>query len=648
MNDARPILWTPDPARAADSRMARFQRWLAAERGLDLADYPALWDWSVSDLDGFWRAVADHFDLQIAGAGPVLGRRAMPGAEWFPGAQTSFPAHVLRHAATKPDAEALVLQSETFGRRTVSWGELAAQVGAAQAGLARLGVGRGDRVAAILPNGVEAIVAFLATANLGAVWSLAAPEMGAVSVLDRFRQIAPKVLIAQDSLTHAGRRVDRRAEIGRIAAGLPSLSAKVAVAGHLGIPDGWMDWSALLAEPAAPDPAPMPFDHPLWIVYSSGTTGNPKAIVHGHGGILLESAKSALHTDLGADSRYAWLTSSGWIMWTTQLWPLLQGGTLALFDAAPGHPDLLEPWRMVAAERLTHFGAGAAFFQSCLKGGIEPRSLDLSALHFLGSTGSPLSPEGYDWVYRSVRRDLWLAPLSGGTDLAGAFVGGHPMLPVRKGEMQCRFLGNAVRAWNEAGEEVIGEVGELVCTEPLPSMPLYLWGDSDNAALTEAYFDHFPGIWRHGDWIEITPEGGAVVYGRSDATINRHGLRLGTAEIYGAVEALERVADALVVDLEYLGRPSEMVLFVVPAAGADLDDALRDQIVARIRADVSPRFVPDTIVAAPEVPRTLSGKKLEVPVRRLLLGHDPQRVVNRDAMANPEAFDWYIEWARSR
>jgi acetoacetyl-CoA synthetase len=647
MGNERPILWAPSPERAAATRMAGFLRWLAAERGLAFADYAALWDWSVRDLDGFWRAVVDHFGLEIEGAGPVLGRREMPGAEWFPGARTSFAAHVLRHAATRPGAEALVLQSETFGRKVVSWAELAARVGAVQAGLARLGVGRGDRVVAVLPNGIEAMVAFLATASLGAVWSLAAPDMGPVAVIDRFRQIDPKVLIAQDSLVHAGRVVDRRAAVERVAGALPGLAARVAVAGPLGVPAGWMDWAALGAEAAAAVPVMMPFDAPLWIVYSSGTTGSPKPIVHGQGGILLEAAKSALHIDLSGTSRYAWLTSSGWIMWNTQLFALLQGATVAMFDAAPGHPDLLALWRFAAREGLTHLGAGAAFFQSCLKAGVVPGALDLGALQFLGSTGSPLSPEAYDWIYAQVKRDLWLAPMSGGTDLSGAFVGGNPMLPVRQGEMQCRYLGNACFAWDEAGREVVGEVGELVCTRPLPSMPLYFWGDADGAKLREAYFDTWPGVWRHGDWIEITSEGGAVIYGRSDATINRHGLRLGSSEIYRAVEALPEVADSLVVDLEFLGRPSELILFVVPAGGA-LDEVLRDRIVAAIRADVSARFVPDTILQVPAVPRTLSGKKLEVPVRKLLLGGDPARVVNRDALADPAAFDWFERFAAGR
>jgi acetoacetyl-CoA synthetase len=648
MTDPRPILWQPDPARAEASTMAAFLRWLSAERGLEFDGYQGLWDWSVSDLDGFWGAVVQHYGLQIDGAGPVMGRREMQGAEWFPGARTSFAAHVLRHAGARPGDQALILQSETFGRVEVSWADLAARVGAAQAGLARLGVGPGDRVVAVLPNGIEAMVAFLATACLGAVWSLAAPDMGPVAVIDRFRQIEPKVLIAQDGYVHAGKPVDRRAEVARIAEALPGLAARVMVPALAPVPQGWTPWADLVSEARAPAPLSMPFDAPLWIVYSSGTTGNPKAIVQGQGGILLEVAKTALHMNLTPDSRYAWLTSSGWIMWNTQFFALLHGGTVALFDAAPGHPDLLEVWRMVARERLTHFGAGAAFLQSCLKAGVRPAALDLSALEHLGSTGSPLSPEAYDWVYASVKADLWLAPISGGTDLCGAFVGGHPMLPVRAGEMQCRYLGNACRAWDEAGQEVVGQVGELVCTAPLPSMPLYFWGDTEGAKLREAYFDTWPGVWRHGDWIEITPDGGAVIYGRSDATINRHGLRLGSAEIYRAVEALDRVADSLVVDLEYLGRPSELILFVVPAEGAALDDALRDQIAARIRADVSPRFVPDTMVQITQVPRTLSGKKLEVPVRKLLLGQDPARVVNRDAMADPAAFDALVAWGAGR
>ncbi|MDF1853832.1 acetoacetate--CoA ligase [Pseudooceanicola sp.] len=649
MADQRPVLWTPTPERAAATEMARYIRWLEAERGLTFADYPALWAWSVSDLDGFWTSIIEFGDLPVSAWDAVLRERKMPGADWFPGATTNLAAQILRHADTRPGDQVLVLQSETFGRLTLSWGELAMRVGSVQAALAAMGVKPGDRVVAVLPNTPEALIAFLATISLGAVWSLCAPDMGDVAILDRFRQIEPKVLIAQDGYVHAGKQIDRRQLLIDIADQLPSLQHRVMVPVLGEAPAGWTRWSDLLAAPQAPQIAMVAFSHPLWIVYSSGTTGNPKPIVHGHGGVLLEGAKQALHQDLGPEDRFCWMTSSGWIMWNSQWNALAKGAMVALFDGAPNHPDMLALWRMVADERLTYFGAGAAFYMGCDKAGIRPAAeLDLSALRALGSTGSPLSQEGYDWIYREVKRDLWLAPISGGTDLAGAFVVGNPMLPVRAGEMQCRALGNAVRAYDEAGRELIGQVGELVCTEPLPSMPLYFWGDDDGSRLHESYFDTYPGVWRHGDWIEFTPEGGSVIYGRSDATINRRGLRLGSSEIYRAVEGLEAVLDSLVIDLEFLGRESFMVLFVVPRPGQALDAALRAEIMGAIRAKVSARFLPDEIVEMAEVPRTLSGKKLEVPVKKLLLGGDPAKVVNRDSMANPASFDAYLAYAAAR
>ena len=649
MTDARPILWEPDAARAQASTLAQFIRWLEAERGLVFADYHALWAWSVSDLEGFWTAIIAFFDLPIAGWSEALPDRKMPGADWFPAAETNFAAQILRHAATRAGDEAVILQSETFGRQVLTWGDLQSRVGAAQAALRDMGVGQGDRVVAVLPNAVEALVAFLATASLGAVWSLCAPDMGHVAILDRFRQIEPKVLIAQDGYVHAGKRIDRRALLEGIAAGLPTLAHQVMVPALHDVPAGWTDWAVMQAQPQVPQIVSVPFSQPLWIVYSSGTTGNPKPIVHGHGGVLLEGAKQSLHQDLSAKDRFCWLTSSGWIMWNSQWTALGQGAVVALFDAAPNHPDMLEAWRMVARERLTYFGAGAAFFMGCQKAGVRPGEvLDLSALRSIGATGSPLSQEGYDWIYTQVKRDVWLAPISGGTDLAGAFVCGNPMMPVRAGEMQCRALGNAVRAYDEAGREVIGQVGELVCTAPLPSMPLCFWGDADGSRLHDSYFDTYPGIWRHGDWIEFTPEGGSVIYGRSDATINRRGLRLGSSEIYRAVEGLDAVLDSLVIDLEFLGRDSFMPLFVVLREGLVLDDALRGQICDAIRASVSARFVPDEIVQVAEVPRTLSGKKLEVPVKKLLLGGDPDKVVNRDSMANPDSFDAFIAYAAAR
>jgi acetoacetyl-CoA synthetase len=647
MPDDRPILWTPSPERAAATRLAGFERWLKDTRGLEFDGYQQMWEWSVSDLEGFWTAIIDFCDLPVSGWREVLPERKMPGADWFPGARTNLVAQLLRFAEEKPDAQAIVSQSETDGRVELSWRELDEQVGALQATLRAMGVGKGDRVVAVLPNTAESMVAFMAVAGLGAIWSLCAPDMGHVAILDRFKQIEPKVLIAQDGYVHGGKTYDKTPILTDLAAELPTLEHKI-LRPVVGDGAGWTLWDDAIADRQASQVEMVEFSDPIWVVYSSGTTGNPKPIVHGHGGVLIEGAKQALHQDIGPDDRFCWLTSSGWIMWNTQLNTLGQGAMVAMFDGAPNHPDMLEVWRMVAREKLTYFGAGAAFFQGCLKAGARPGAeLDLSALRSLGSTGSPLSQEGYDWIYSEVKSDIWLAPISGGTDLAGAFVGGNPMLPVRAGEMQCRLLGNACRSFDDEGKELIGEVGELVCTEPLPSMPLYFWGDEDGSRLHDSYFDTYPGIWRHGDWIEITPEGGSVIYGRSDATINRRGLRLGSSEIYRAVEGLDEVMDSLVIDLEFLGRDSFMVLFVVPKEGP-LTDALRDRIKLAIREAVSARFLPDEIVEVADIPRTLSGKKLEVPVKKLLLGHDPDKVVNRDSMANPDSFDQFLAYAATR
>ncbi|AVO39465.1 acetoacetate--CoA ligase [Pukyongiella litopenaei] len=650
MSGGRPILWTPGADRAGATRMAAFIRWLDEEHGLRFEDYDALWSWSIRDLDAFWQAIWDFSDIRASAShSAVLAERKMPGAVWFPGARLNYADQMLRQAEITPDRPAVIVQSETFGRSELSWAELRDRVASVAARFRAMGVGQGDRIVAVLPNTETALIASLATISIGAIWSLCAPDMGHVAILDRFRQIGPKLLIAQDGYVHAGQLIDRRAVLDTIRTGLPTLEATVMVPVAGPLPDDAVDWASLTGDQAVPDHAQVPFDHPLWVVYSSGTTGNPKPIVHGHGGVLLEGAKQALHQDVGPQDRFCWLTSSGWIMWNAQLAVLGQGATLAMFDAAPHHPDLLELWRFASRERLTYLGAGAAFFAACQKSGLRPRdAVDLGALRSLGATGSPLTSDNYGWIYDAVKPDIWLAPISGGTDLCGAFVGGNPMLPVRAGEMQCRFLGNAVRSFDADGNDLIGEVGELVCTEPLPSMPLFFWGDDDGSRLHDSYFDTYPGIWRHGDWIEITPEGGAVIYGRSDATINRKGLRLGSSEIYQAVEGLSAVMDSLVVDLEFLGRDSFMPLFVVLAEGVDLDDALRDRINTVIRDQVSPRFVPSDIIRIDEVPRTLSGKKLEVPVKKLLLGGDPERVVNRDSMANPGSFDYFIAYAADR
>ena len=645
-----PILWTPSGQRADASTMAQFERWLETNRDLKFKDYNAMWEWSISDLDGFWSAIWEYFDiLHSEGYTSVVENPDVATAKWLTGAHLNYAENILRHAATDPNRDAIVVQSETFTRKSLSWRQLEQQVGSVATSLREMGVVQGDRVVAILPNTETALIAFLAAASLGAVWSLCAPDMGHIAILDRFQQIEPKVLIAQDGYVHAGKSIDRRDVVAEIANGLPSVQHRVLIPVAGAMPDGWVAWDELTEERSVLEYTQVAADHPLWIVYSSGTTGNPKPIVHGHGGILLEAAKQSLHHDLGPKDRFTWLTSSGWIMWNAQWMALGQGATVALFDGAPHYPDMDVVWRFVADEKLTFFGAGAAFFSGCLKAGIVPKDkFELDALRSLGSTGSPLSSDAYDWIYTKVKEDVWLAPISGGTDLAGAFVLGHPAMPVRAGEMQCRALGNAVRAFDETGSDLIGQVGELVCTQPLPSMPLFFWGDTDGSRLHESYFDTYDGVWRHGDWIEVKPNGASVIYGRSDATINRKGLRMGSAEIYQAVEGLDAIQDSLVVDLEFLGRDSFMPLFVVMTDGVAFDDSVKEQINQAIKTSVSARFKPNEIVEISEIPRTMSGKKLEVPVKKLLLGGDPAKVVNRDSMANPDSFDFFIRYAKER
>lgn len=644
------VLWTPSQERYDASSMAAFERFLEQSKGLTFADYNAMWAWSIDDLEGFWNAIWDFFDVR-ASVRPetLLVKRQMPDMEWGTGGYLNYAENILKHAETRADELALIVQSETFGRSEMTWGALRRQVASVAAHLREMGVVQGDRVVAILPNTETALVGFLAAASLGAAWSLCAPDMGHVAILDRFKQIEPKVLIAQDGYVHAGKTVDRREVLAQINDGLPSVAKFVTLPVVGDLPEGHVAWDDLTGEDLPFEPVQVPFEHPLWIVYSSGTTGNPKPIVHSQGGIILEGCKHSLHKDITSKDRFCWLTSSGWIMWNSQWGVLGQGACVVMYDGAANHPDLGVVWRLVADENVTYFGAGAAYYSTCMKAGVTPRTeVDLSALRSLGATGSPLSSDSYEWIYRDVKADQWLAPISGGTDLAGAFVVGHPGMAVRSGEMQCRSLGVAVRAFDPAGNELIDEVGELVCTEPTPAMPLYFWGDNDGSRLFDSYFADYEGIWRHGDWISIDAKGASVIYGRSDATINRKGLRLGSAEIYQAVEGLDTVLDSLVVDLEFLGRDSFMPLFVVPADGVAFDDALKEQINAAIRSGVSARFVPNEIIEIAEVPRTLSGKKLEVPVKKLLLGGDPERVVNRDSMAIPDSFDFFIAYAKAR
>jgi acetoacetyl-CoA synthetase len=620
-------LWSPTPERVERAHVTRFAR----EQGLS-GDYDELWRWSVDRLEDFWAAIWEHYGVE-GSYDKVLGSRAMPGAEWFPGARVSFAEHLFRG---KPDDRVAIRHaSESRALGEWSWGELRERTARIRAGLVALGVGEGDRVCAYLPNIPETIAAFLATSSLGAVWSSAAPEFGARAVIDRFAQIEPKVLLVVDGYRYGARDFDTAGKVEQIAAELPGTDVV-----RLGYLDG-SGWEPGFERDGELEFARVPFDHPLWVLYSSGTTGLPKAIVHGHGGILLEHLKKMhLHLDAHEDDRVFWFTTTGWMMWNFLVGVLLTDASIVLFDGNPAGEVL---WDLAADSGMTVFGTSAAFIAASMKEGIEPaQGRDLSKLHAVGSTGSPLSPEGFAWVYEKLGGDTWLFSTSGGTDVCTAFVGGVPTLPVYEGELQARSLGAQVEAWDEDGRPVIGEVGELVITEPMPSMPVFMWGDEDGSRYRESYFDMYPGVWRHGDWIEITDRGTAIIYGRSDSTINRGGVRMGTSELYRAVLADDDVVDALVVDVPREGEENWMPLFVVMREGVELDDEAIKRLKRRVREDCSPRHVPNDVIAIDEVPRTLSGKVLEVPVKRILTGTPLERAASRESLANPEALDFFV------
>jgi len=667
-------------------QMARYRRWLEEQRGFTFADYEQMRQWSVREIDAFWQSIWDYFDLQSPTPhSAVLAQPRMPGAIWFSGAQVNYARQVLRHveAADAAGMPAIVSSGEDGVLKETSWPELRRKVGALAIHLKAQGVRSGDRVAAYLPNIPETIIAFLATASIGAIWSVCAPDMAAPAVIDRFKQIEPKVLIACDGVTYAGRRHGRGEVIAELRRSLPTVAHVII---HSDTPERVPASDALLstilsttgAEIDAFEPAWLPFDHPLWIVYSSGTTGLPKPIVHGHGGVIIVALPlNGVHNDIGCSylpdsfgERYHWYSSTGWIMWNSQVNGLLNGTTICIFDGSPGgskdNPDWTTLWRFVSKAGVTFFGAGAAFFASVTKAGIDLATVgDLSKLRALGSTGSPLSADTQQWFNERFARlaevngseaqaDMWWANMSGGTDFAGAFIGANRELPQTPGLMQCRLLGAAVEAFNEQGRPVIEEVGELVCTEPMPSMPLHFWNDEGDVRYRASYFETYPdnfdgtgrgAVWRHGDWLKINADGSCVIYGRSDATINRHGLRMGTSELYSAIEALPEVLDSMVVDLEYLGRQSYMPLFVVLREGFTLDRAMQARINNAIEAGLSRRFLPNEMFAVPEIPRTLSGKKQELPIKKLLLGHAVEKVINKDAMANPGCLEWYLEFA---
>lgn len=645
------VLWEPSDEIKKQAITTKYINWLKTQKGLSFNDYNSLWHWSVTEIEDFWQSLWEFFEIKASKPfSCVLSERKMPGAEWFVGSELNYAEHVFRHMTS--DRAALMFQSEIRPLAEISWDELYRKVAAVRTSLGNMGVKRGDRVVAYIPNIPEAIIAFLACAAIGATWSSCSPDFGTRSVIDRFKQIEPKVLLTVDGYQYGGKSFDCLTAISELQQSLLSLENTVLIpylqldAGP-GEMDGILMWDDLLIEGGELFFEQVPFDHPLWVVYSSGTTGLPKGLVHGHGGILLELMKfTSLHMDVHPGDRFFWFSTTGWVMWNVLQSSLLVGATPILYDGSPGYPDMEVLWQLAEHSAMTVFGTSAAYLMSCMNAGMEPGGpYNLNALKAIGSTGSPLSPEGFGWVYDHVKKDILLGSVSGGTDPCTAFLGCSPLLPVRAGELQCRCLGVSVRAYDEDGNSLIDEVGELVITEPMPSMPLYLWNDPENTRYNECYFDMYPGVWRHGDWLKITSRGSGVILGRSDSTINRFGVRMGSSEIYAAVEELAEVADSLVFGFETPAGQYVMPLFVVLTEGVELDDSLKKSINDKIRTALSPRHVPDEIYAIPEVPRTLNAKKLEVPVKKILSGIPVEKAVNIDSMGNPEAIDYFVRLA---
>jgi len=644
------VLWRPPPDARERFEIGSYLGWLSAERGLDFDGYDALWRWSVTDLDGFWGSIWDYFGVRASVPYErVLGSDEMPGAEWFPGARLNFAEHMVGRDDDL-DALAVVARSQSRESLELTFGELRDQVARARAGLRRLGVGPGDRVVAYLPNIPETLVAFLASASLGTIWATCPPEFGVRSVLDRLGQLEPTVLLCVAGYRWGETLVDRREQVRTIREQLPTLRHVVHVpyAGDAGDePTDALSWDELLREEGPLEFDPVPFAHPLYVLFSSGTTGLPKPIVHGHGGILLEHFKNhALSWDLRPGDRLQWFTTTAWMMWNALVSTLLVRASIVMIDGNPAYPDLGFQWRLVEETRPTMLGVSPAFTTACRKEGLEPgRDVDLSSLRSIGAAGSPLPLEAFEWIYRQVDPIVLLNLGSGGTDVCTGIVQGSPLLPVYAGEIAGRCLAVDAQAFSEDGEPVIGELGELVITKPMPSMPVGLWNDHDGSRYRDAYFDHFPGVWRHGDWVLFTERGSALITGRSDATLNRGGVRMGTSELYAVVEERDEVLDSLVVHLE---ATDELLLFVVVRPDVELTDELRASLAGDIRTALSPRHVPDRILAVPAIPRTLTGKKLELPVKRILDGADPAEVASRDALLDPSAIDAFVAYARQR
>lgn len=646
------LLWEPTSETVSNANVSGFMNWLRETRDLDFTTYHDVWNWSVTDLNGFWAAVWDFFKIRSSSDyEAVLPAKKMPGANWFPGAELNYAEHAL---SRRDDHVAITFESELSPRTDITYAELHEQVASFAAGLRAMGVKKDDRVVSLMPNVPKTVVAFLATASIGAIWSACSPEFGIRSVVDRFRQIEPKALIAVDGYRYGGKDYSKLDAIAEIQRSLPTLETTIVVPYLSPVPDVstlsnvtlWQD--ALVATDEVRFEA-VPFNHPLWVLYSSGTTGLPKPIVQGHGGILLEHLKTlSFHMDLAENDRLFWFTTTGWMMWNFLVGGLLIDATIQLFDGDPAYPGLDRLWQFAEDTNTTYFGTSAPYIQACMKSGLRPKeTLDLSKIRGVGSTGAPLSPEGFVWVYENVNDSLLLGSFSGGSDVCTGFVGPSPLLPVYAGEIQCRCLGAKVEAFDPDGNSVINQVGELVLSEPLPSMPLYLWGDKDGSRFKESYFEEFPGVWRHGDWVKITDRGSCVISGRSDSTLNRGGVRMGTSDFYRIVEEMDDVLDSLVVDTGSSDDSGRLLLFLVMSEGSVLDDKLCSTIRFRLRRELSPRHAPDEIHQISEVPRTLNGKKLEVPVKRILAGATVEEIISRDAMSNPDCLQVFIEMSKS-
>jgi acetoacetyl-CoA synthetase len=646
------VLWEPSEESKSRATITKYLRWLASERGLSFNDYLSVWKWSVTDIEDFWQSLWEFFDIKASKPySRILSGRKVPGAKWFAGSELNYAEHVFRHMSSQRPA--LIFQSEIVPLTEMPWAELYRQVASVAATLRKLGVEPGDRVVAYMPNIPQTLIAFLACASIGATWSSCSPDFGTRSVIDRFNQIGPRILFAVDGYQYGGKAFDLRPAAAELQQSIGTLEKTILVPylksdAKPERPEDELAWDDILAVGSELTFEQVPFDHPLWVVYSSGTTGLPKGLVHGHGGVLLEFMKfSRLHMNIQPGDRFFWFSTTGWVMWNILQGSLLQGATPILYDGSPGYPDLNVLWDLAAQSGMSFFGTSAAYLTGCMQAGLEPGDkYDLNRLKAIGSTGSPLPVEGFKWVYERVKSDILLGSTSGGTDPCTGFLGSCPLLPVRAGELQCRCLGVSAQAYDENGKSLIDEVGELVITEPMPSMPLYLWNDPDHSRYLSSYFDMYPGVWRHGDWVKFTSRGSGIILGRSDSTINRLGVRMGSSEIYSVVEDLAEVTDSLVLGFDTSGGNYFMPLFVVLTDGLELDQDLKKKINTKIRSALSPRHVPDKIYTISEVPRTLNAKKLEVPVKKILAGIPVEKAVNVDSMANPDSIEFFVELAK--